>query len=352
MEKEINERKVPGFVLSTFLFLFFYLLIRTVYQDVPKMYYDMMDATLAEDEPVIFSLVLACLDIVMLCLSFWSIIRLLKGKPDGITCVRWALGLNLIVVLFQLFQSLGRIITIHWMYALSPVLQLVFTILFLIYLRRANSVKQLYPTSERRFSPGGWVWLFFFVLCVCSFSYIFYSNYKVEKQSKKINSSSLVIPKDSYSDGYVLFKSNSDWIQSEKELMDVEFMTQEVISWQTTNDSISKYVLSGVSPKRRHSDFMSILLQSLPEEQKYFCGEVSTCDTIINDDQYYLDQYQYLTDSIPYLWTFSVRFDSKSHKFCALSNYGIQSDAQIDKNESLSFLKSVVFDLSPFIKEP
>ena len=174
----------------------------------------------------------------------------------------------------------------------------------------------------------------------------------MEKQSKKINSSSLVIPKDSYCDGFVLFKSNSDWIQSEKELMDVEFMPQEVISWKPTNDSINKYVLSGVSPKRRHSDFMSILLQSLPEEQKYFCGEVSTCDTIINDDQYYLDQYQYLTDSIPYLWTFSVRFDSKSHKFCALSHYGILSDAQTDKNESLSFLKSVVFDLSPFIKEP
>ena len=110
MEEEMNNRKVPGFVLSTFLFLFFYLLIRTVYQDLLSMYYDMMDATVAEDEPIIFNLILACLKIVMLCLSFWSIIRLLKGKPDGITCVRWALGLNMTVVLFQLFQLLGRII--------------------------------------------------------------------------------------------------------------------------------------------------------------------------------------------------------------------------------------------------
>ena len=119
----------------------------------------------------------------------------------------------------------------------------------------------------------------------------------------------------------------------------------------STNDSIGKIVLSGVSLKRRHPDFMSILLQSLPEEQKYFSGEVSSCDTIINDEQYYLDQYLYITDSVPYLWTFSVRFDSKSHKFCALSNYGMLSDAQIDKNESLSFLKSVVFDITSFIKE-
>ena len=41
----MNNRKVPGFVLSTFLFLFFYLLIRTVYQDLFSKYYDIMDAT-------------------------------------------------------------------------------------------------------------------------------------------------------------------------------------------------------------------------------------------------------------------------------------------------------------------
>ena len=131
MEEEMNNRKVPGFVLSTFLFLFFYLLIRTVYQDLLSMYYDMMDATVAEDEPIIFSLILACLDIVMLSLSFWSIIRLLKGKPDGITCVRLALVLYLLVFLFQLFQLLGKIISVHYMYALSTIQQLFLTIIIL-----------------------------------------------------------------------------------------------------------------------------------------------------------------------------------------------------------------------------
>lgn len=348
----MNSRKVPGFVLSTFLFLFFYLLIRTVYQDLPKMYYDMMDATVAEDEPIIFSLILACLDIVMLCLSFWSIIRLLKGKPDGITCVRWALGLNVIVVLFQLFQSLGRIISIHWMYAISPVFQLLLTIVFLIYLRKSDSVKQLYPKSERKFSPGGWIWLFFFILCIFSFSYMLYTNIKMENKSKKIELGTLSIPSDGYSDGLLLFESEIKWSQSTKELMDMEDVSQEVTLWELTGDSICELVISGVSPKRRHSDYMSILLQSLPEEQKYFSGEVMVCDTIINDDQYYLDQYQYVADSISYLWTFSARFDSETHKFCAFSKYGIQRDERVDKNEVLSFLKSVVFDLTPFIKEP
>lgn len=352
MEEEMNSGKVPGFVLSTFLFLFFYLLIRTVYQDLPKMYYDMMEATVAEDEPIIFSLILACLDIVMLCLSFWSIIRLLKGKPNGITCVRLALGFNVIVVLFQLFQSLGRIITIHWMYAISPVFQLLLTIIFLFYLGKSKSVKQLYPKSERKFSPGGWIWLFFFILCVFSFSYMLYTNIEMESKSKKIELGSLSIPSDGYSDGLLLFESGNKWSQSTKELMDMEDISQEVTLWELTGDSICELVMSGVSPKRRHSDYMSILLQSLPEEQKYFSGEVTVCDTVINDDQYYLDQYQYVADSISYLWTFSARFDSETHKFCALSKYGIQRDERVDKNEVLSFLKSVVFDLTPFMKEP
>lgn len=348
----MNNRKVPGFVLSTFLFLFFYLLIRTVYQDLPKMYYDMMDATVAEDEPIIFSLILACLDIVMLCLSFWSIIRLLKGKPDGITCVRWALGLNMTVVLFQLFQLLGRIIYIQWMYALSPGLQFFLTKIFLFYLGKSKSVKLLYPKSERKFSPGGWIWLFFFILCVFSFSYMLYKNIEMESKSKKIELGSLSIPSDGYSDGLLLFESGNKWSQSTKELMDMEDISQEVTLWELTGDSICELVMSGVSPKRRHSDYMSILLQSLPEEQKYFSGEVTVCDTIINDDQYYLDQYQYVADSISYLWTFSARFDSETHKFCALSKYGIQRDERVDKNEVLSLLKSVVFDLTPFMKEP
>ena len=135
------------------------------------------------------------------------------------------------------------------------------------------------------------------------------------------------------------------------EIMDMEDMPQEVTLWELASDSICELVMSGVSPKRRHSDYMSILLQSLPEEQKYFSGEVIAFDTIINDDQYYLDQYQYVADSISYLWTFSVRFDAETHKFCALSKYGIQRDERMDKDEVLSFLKSVVFDLTPFIKE-
>ena len=149
MEKEIINRKVPGFILSTFLFFFFYLLIRTVYQDIPLMYNDMLDAAIAEDESVLQSSLLAFFDIIMLSLSFWSIIRLLKGKPDCITCIRWALVINFLVLLYEFFcKSLGRAIAFHWTYAILPAASLLFTIVFFIYLAKSHSVKQLYPASE------------------------------------------------------------------------------------------------------------------------------------------------------------------------------------------------------------
>ena len=125
-----------------------------------------------------------------------------------------------------------------------------------------------------------------------------YINIEMENKSKKHELSSLSIPSNSYSDGLLFFESTSKWSHSTKEIMDMEDMPQDVTLWELASDSICELVMSGVSPKRRHSDYMSILLQSLPEEQKYFSGEIIACDTIINDDQYYLDQYQYVADSI------------------------------------------------------
>lgn len=95
---------------------------------------------------------------------------------------------------------------------------------------------------------------------------------------------------------------------------------------------------------------MAILLQHLPDEQKFFIGEVMTCDTIINKDQYFIDQYLYERDSISHLWTFSVRFDSHSHKFCAYSVYGSNLKEQKEMSDILSFLNSVVFDLTQFVR--
>ena len=351
MEKEIINRKVPGFILSTFLFFFFYLLIRTVYQDIPLMYNDMLDAAIAEDESVLQSSLLAFLDIIMLSLSFWSIIRLLKGKPDCITCIRWALVINFLVLLYEFFcKSLGRAIAFHWTYAILPAASLLFTIVFFIYLAKSHSVKQLYPASERRYSPGGWVWLSFFIICLSFFSFIFYTYYDEEMNSKTIDIKTLSLSQERYSDGRVLFYSKSKWSQSEEKIMDIDNDAQKTTAWELSDDSISKHILSGVTPKRRHSDFMTILLQHLPEEQKFFVREVASCDTVINDDQYFVDQYMYERDSIPYLWTFSVRFDSKSHKFCALSKYGSKLKEKKEMNDVLSFLNTVVFDLTPFIK--
>lgn len=173
----------------------------------------------------------------------------------------------------------------------------------------------------------------------------------METKSKKHKLSSLSIPSNSYSDGLLLFESTKKWTLSSNEIMDLDENYRDVTLWKFKRNSICELVMSGISPKRCHTDYISILLQFLPEDQKFFSREVLACDTIINDDQYFLDQYLFEVDSVSYLWTFSVRFETRTHKFCAFSKYGIQRDERMDKNEVLSFLKTVIFDLTPFIKE-
>ena len=175
MEKEIINRKVPGFILSTFLFFFFYLLIRTVYQDIPLMYNDMLDAAIAEDESVLQSSLLAFLDIIMLSLSFWSIIRLLKGKPDCITCIRWALVINFLVLLYEFFcKSLGRAIAFHWTYAILPAASLLFTIVFFIYGKVAFGKATLSGFRAQIFSRRMGVALFFHYMSFIFFIHFLY----------------------------------------------------------------------------------------------------------------------------------------------------------------------------------
>jgi hypothetical protein len=176
-------------------------------------------------------------------------------------------------------------------------------------------------------------------------------NYDEEKRSQTIDDSSLLLPQGCYSDGRVLFNSKSKWSHSEEQYIDFDHNPQKVTAWTLYDDSISKHLISGISPKRRHSDFMTILLQHIPDEQKFFVREVMSCDTIINKDQFFVDQYLYERDSISRLWTFSVRFDSHSHKFCAYSMYGINLIEQKELNNVLTFLNSVIFDLTPYIKE-
>ena len=159
MEEENANKKIPNAVLSTLLFLFFYRLIRTVFRDMPALLTNWYDSVIAEDEPVGFNLALAILFVIWIVMSFWSIIRMLKGRRDGVVCIRWALGFGILMSLCDGIQTLGKAVTIHWMYALLPIIQLLVTIVFLIYLAKSKFVKQTYPVYERRFAPSGWIWI-------------------------------------------------------------------------------------------------------------------------------------------------------------------------------------------------
>lgn len=347
----MKDRRVPGFAFSSLLFLFFYMLLRTIWSDLHSMYYDMIDAAIAEDEPILLTVVLAVMDVIMIVLSFWSVIKVLKGDNDGITSLRWALSMNVCVSLFQILKNLGVALMVHWVLVLLPVCQLGLTLIFLYYLYKSDSVKKLFPLQERRFSPGGWIWMIFFCFCIIFGGYLLYQENLNISRSREYSTELLEIPSGSYCDGTVLFKSDSVWTKSVKSIIDLGLGENEVSLWQLEPGYSSCSVASGIAAKARHADFMSVLLQSKPLDDSLFVDEILSCDTMILGDKYYIDQYGYKADSVNCLWTFSVRFDSRSKKYCSYSNVSEDSDPRQEFTGAISFLKHIIFDLDPYLKK-
>lgn len=352
MQEEMKHRKIPGFVLSTWLFLLFYLLLRTAFSEIPQTYYNLSDAVVIKDGGIGLYLVFAILYIVWLCLSFWSIIRMLKGKADCVSSIKWTLVISLIISIYYLFLSLGKAVLIHWSFVLPSLFKIALFVGFLVYLAKSKSFKEQYPLAERRYSPGGWIWTLFMVICIGLFGYTCYTEIVKEAKSKAINPADLSIPADAHCDGIVLFISQDNWDSIKHKMIDLDDEEQDVNVFKSANDSVFNYVWSGCSPTSSHANYMTILLQTRPMSDSLLIGEVYSTDTIVDKDYYYIDQYCYKKDSLTYLWTFSVRFDSNSRKYCAFSRCVPHANEDAEYKKSLSFLKSITFDLTPYIKAP
>ncbi len=349
MEEEIKDKKIPGFVFSTFLFLFFYYLLKTICQDVIDIRFNMIDAAIAEGEQIVPTIIFAVFDIVMLGLSFWSIIRVLKGSNDAIPCIRWALFINLFVQFYQLIKNLEFAILVSWYYVLFPILQIVFSIVFIVYLFRSKHVKMLFPRIDRSYYLGGWIWLLYFISFITFLILGSYTSIKKDRCSKAIEENTLSIPCGCYSDGLIMFKSDDSlWVKSKYEIYNMEDERDSITRWKLDLDSAHYRVFGATSNLSRHSDFMNILLQSRPPLDSHLEKEIVFCDTLLSNEQYYVDQFLY-KDSSNYVWTFSVRFDSTSNKYCTFSKLNIIKNPTSDLEEAIDFLKNVEFDLNPYI---
>lgn len=351
MNEENDNRKIPNTAFSVLLFLFFYMLIRMFFRDVPLRIATWRDVVLSEDETVIEILLPTILYIVWMLLSLWSIVRLLKGKPDCVVCLRWALVFGLFMALGRVGKALGKALTIHVSYVIPSALLLLFIVVFLVYLARSGAVKRIYPVSDRRFSPGGWIWVTYLAIWIALYSVSLVQITKKNRNTQKIPVAELALPENSHCDGRILFESLLEWEVSDEELVGYDGEPYSVSRHRHESDSIILSVWCGVSEKARHSDYMSVLLQAIPFDISWPVEEGVISDTVIDEDQCYIEQYKCETDSVSFTWSFSVRFDSRSNKYCALSLLTKRSSLDSDFENSVRFLKSVVFDLTPYIKE-
>lgn len=351
MEEEKENRKIPNTAFCVLLFLFFYMLIRMFFRDVPLLLATWRDSAIAEDEPLLYVLVPSILYIVWIIVSLWSVIRVLKVKPDSVPVIRWALVIGLLVALSRIWRSLGKVLTIHWMFALPSVLLFLFIVIFLVYLQKSGSVKDLFPPSERRFASGGWIWVLYLAVWVVMLSVAIVQTTEKSRKTRDVPVEKLTLPQNSHCDGKILFESPIEWEMSDDEFVDFDGEPYKVSVYRYESDSIILNVWCGMSEKTRHSDYMAVLLQAIPFDISLTVSEEAICDTIIGEDQCYIEQYNCETDSFSFDWTFSVRFDSQSNKYCAYSLLKKHSSPEAEYVNSIRFLESVVFDLTPYKKE-
>lgn len=337
----MEEKVMPGYKFNLFLFLFFYLTLRMGWREIFIRGVRLVDRAIASDIPILDILITRSLCIIMLGMTIWSIIRVLKKTQDAIICIRCAIIINIFYYLIEFLESPNQ-----YFYGFI----FLFLFLFFIYTYKSHLIKDIFPIKERRFSPGCWIWLLYTITCLIFGGFMVYFEIKKENKSKVIAVEKLNIPKGRQSDGLIMFTSDSVWCETRDTILDLSGKKQPITRWNLNLDSVKHCIFGGTSNAKRHVDFMNILLQYRPSNSMSV-EEIFFCDTLINDEQYYLNQYRIRKDSVNYVWTTSFRFDSESKKYCTYQKYNKEEYAKNDLMESVLFLRdNIEFDLNQYLK--
>lgn len=350
MGEENGNRNIPNWSLSVLLFLFFYQITRTFFDKIHLILEPIvLEASEAESASVLYNSLANAVYFVLLALSVWSIIRMLKNKPDGVACMIWALALSLVDAYQFLSNNGWKGIEIHWGFNFTCALQILLAVVFLAFIFLSKSIKRYSSVDERRFAPGGWVWLLFFVFCVGLNSYNQITSWVRTERSKEIPVNALKIPDGCYSDGKILFKSALAWERKKTEFdLEGEKVVLDFFVHADDSAEVAYVVINGVSSTSRHRDFRKVMLAYLPYDDTIPVREGNICDTVIDGNQYYIEQYIFDLGTISALWTFSMRFDVLNFKWCALSRMTVNGPMEDEFENSIRFLKSVEFDLTSY----
>lgn len=286
--------------------------------------------------------------------SFYAVIKTLRGDRDCITSLKWSLMLVFIYTLLD--PTRGQIATYNiatWLavFLIRPLFYLV----FYLYLCFAKGIKRRFPKVERKFGPSGWVWVGLMIAFLCVGVYARWQQYYVSKYCKPVDVASLNLNKWEVSDGYIVFKSEREWIK-QTESADTLYIDDRIETLPTimSTDSISEiYIASGRCDKADARTYNQVIVSSLGTLSKDKHGnygkmeEVSFTDTIVSGNRVMSTIYETTIDSIQAYFNVVMITEVKSPKCSVI----VRADKQpIEDNWAVVFAKDIQFDLQKVAK--
>lgn len=327
---EVKEINKPGCTFTLLLFIFFYLLIRYVFQIIR--FYNWNGTNPLNEEHSFQSLILLLPGIILaVCFSFIATYKTLQSKSYSISMLKYA-------VFFFLCKSVLDLSQIEYLTQLILLIpKILFYLIFFIYLIKSKHVESYLPTAKRKSKLIHLLAILIFLISVVP---IFYYEGRMTYVSKYIPIEGINLNHNELTDGLAVFSPLESWT-----LDSVYNDSNMIIHEFSENKNTKYYVVSFNESYQSRINFaaMQSEFQILPDTM--MVDKVLTKDSVINGNIYLHDVYRINeTKDESVYWSFAALYSKDYIKAVIISCF--ENDSYSNSEKSIGrFLKSVDFNL-------
>lgn len=337
-EKKVDDHFKPSIILYIFLFLFYAVWIWNIYG------YIKYCIQFGFDEFTELTPYMVCCGVFMMATSvygFYSTIKTLRGDPDCITSLKWAL---IYAFLYAFFDENRLVPTTNYgllvaLFMIKPL----FYLSFYLYLCFDKGIRRRYHKANRRFGKSGWIWTGFTTLLVGLGVYGGYQEYRTSEYCKPKDLDKLVLSEDEYSDGVIILKSSSKWesLANDSSYMYIEDIL-ECAPALAHNDSTSHYMISSGRCDKPSERIHNHLVFGMMEEMEADLREIAHIDTLINGNRMIATRFEGGEDDHPAFFTIASLAQADNVKYAV-----IQCVEKLDCGfgNVINIAKGITFDL-------
>ena len=333
---EVKEVNKPGCTFTLLLFVFFYLLIRFVFQIFR--FYNWNGTNPLNEEYSFQSLILLLPGIILaVCFSFIAIYKTLQSKSYSITMLKYA-------VFYFLCNSILEILQIEYRFSIAQLILLIpkilFYLIFFIFLLKSKRVETYLPSAKRKGKLIHFLAISIILVSVLPISYkggkTLYNTY----YSKYIPLEEIKLNQNELTNGLAVFSPLELWT------LDSVYNNTNLIMHEFSENKNIKYYVVSIN-ERFQSRIIFAALQSefknLPDTM--MVDKVLTKDSVINGNRYLHDVYRInKTKDKSLYWNFAALYSKDYIKAVIISSF--ESDSYSNSEKSIGrFLESVDFNL-------